>query len=58
MIENVLGRLRCEKLIRMDVDMRFIKKNFDTMIGRAAHIALISDPIVLDTIAYRFGEYL
>lgn len=57
MIENMLGKLSCEKLIRLDVDMKFIKKNLDTLIGRAAHIALITDPIVLDTYAYRFGEF-
>jgi hypothetical protein len=58
MIESILTKLKCKQLIRLDVDMKFLKKSLDTFIGRAAHIALISDPSVIDMISFRYGELL
>lgn len=58
MIENILGRLKVEKLIRVDIDISFIKTSLDTMIGRAAHVAPLSDPVILDTISHRYGDLL
>lgn len=58
MIESVLTRLTCKQLIRLDIDMKFIKKSLDTFIGRAAHIALINDPSIIDMISFRYGELL
>ena len=58
MIENILGRLKCTKLFRLDVNFNIPKKDYSlaTLIGRTAHILMIEcDPFLLALI-YRYRD--
>jgi hypothetical protein len=41
MVENILGPLEASKISRINVDFHLPETNFDTVIGRAAHIEFI-----------------
>lgn len=56
MVENINNKLRKHKIRRVDVCMKFEKSSLDTFIGRAAHIALITDGIMLDALAVRYSS--
>lgn len=56
MVENINNKLRRHKIRRVDVCMKFAKSSLDTFIGRAAHIALITDGILLDALAVRYSS--
>lgn len=58
MVESLLNKIKCGKLRRVDCCMKFPKTNFDTFTGRAAHIALISDGILLEGLSYRYASLL
>jgi hypothetical protein len=58
MVENLMNKLKSNKIRRVDVCMKFPKTTMDTFIGRAAHIALISDGILLETLSYRYADLL
>lgn len=58
MVENILGRLKCAKLFRLDVNFNIPKKDYSlaTLIGRTAHILMIEcDPFLLALI-YRYRD--
>jgi hypothetical protein len=57
-VENINNKLRRHKIRRVDVCMKFAKSSLDTFIGRAAHIALITDGIMLDALAVRYASML
>ncbi len=57
MIENLLGQINGD-LRRVDVCMKFPKKSIDTFLGRAAHISLINDGVLLESLCYRYSEFL
>ena len=57
MIENLMSRIRGD-LRRVDVCMKFPKKSIDTFLGRAAHISLINDGVLLESLCYRYSEFL
>ena len=58
MVENILNKVKCKKVLRVDLCMKFNKTTMDTFIGRAAHISLISDSILLEMLAYRYSHLL
>jgi Putative serine esterase (DUF676) len=58
MVENITNRMNKHKIRRVDVCMKFPKSNLDTFIGRAAHIALITDGILLDALALRYSDLM
>eukprot|EP00918_Siedleckia_nematoides_P075156 GHVU01164411.1.p1 GENE.GHVU01164411.1~~GHVU01164411.1.p1 ORF type:complete len:201 (+),score=34.24 GHVU01164411.1:24-626(+) len=41
MAHNILGKVKKERLFRIDVDFKIPDRNLDTMIGRAAHIQFL-----------------
>ena len=57
MVESLVGRIRGD-LRRVDVCLKFPKKSIDTFLGRAAHISLISDGVLLESLSYRYSEFL
>lgn len=58
MVDSITMQLTCKTLRRVDVCFAFGKKNIDTFIGRAAHIAMINDKVTVDYFAYRYGLFL
>lgn len=58
MVENLTNKMAHHKVRRVDVCFKFPKSSLDTFIGRAAHIALITDGILLDSLAVRYSEIL
>lgn len=58
MVENINNKVKRHKIRRVDVCMKFPKSSLDTFIGRAAHIALITDGILLEALALRYAELL
>jgi hypothetical protein len=41
-------------IIRNDVNLAFDDKSLDTFIGRAAHVSMISNHVVIDMICNRY----
>ena len=58
MVDNILAKIACNRLRRIDVCLKFAKSNLDTFIGRAAHIAMINDGVLLEMLAYRYSHLL
>lgn len=58
MVDGITMQLTCKSLRRVDICFAFGKKNIDTFIGRAAHIAMINDKVAVDYFAYRYGLFL
>jgi pimeloyl-ACP methyl ester carboxylesterase len=47
MVDNMSSMLTCPQLIKLDVHFKFKKKSLDSVIGRAAHIQFIDDPVFI-----------
>ena len=47
MINNIFRKVDEQKIVRIDVDFKNMEKDFNSMIGRTAHIQLLSDPQAL-----------
>jgi hypothetical protein len=60
MANNILSRINTDRLLRIDVNFMFHKKIFDRVIGRAAHIQMLDNTVLLNMILYccnHFFEY-
>jgi len=42
MVDNIIGRLSCPRLHRIDISMEISGQSVDNLIGRAAHINFVS----------------
>jgi pimeloyl-ACP methyl ester carboxylesterase len=58
MVDNILGRIKSQRLRRVDICLKFPKSNLDTFLGRAAHIAMINDGVLLEMLSYRYSHLL
>lgn len=56
MVDSMMAKCKGLRLRRVDVCMKFADKSLDSMIGRAAHIALISDSMILEALATRYAQ--
>ena len=56
MAQNILGKLKNDRITRVDIDMIFEDNTMDVMIGRAAHISLIDNYTLIQMICYRYGH--
>lgn len=65
MIDNILGQLQTDRIERLDVNYEIVGKyhsydqhnrNFDNMIGRAAHIAFLDNQALVKLIIYSFED--
>jgi hypothetical protein len=50
MATNILSRVRAEQILRIDCNLKFKKKNLDSMIGRAAHIQMLDNHVLLQMV--------
>jgi len=57
MASNVLGRLQSSILYRIDVNFHIPKKDFDSIIGRKAHINFLEHQALLRMIIFRYGQF-
>lgn len=58
MVDNILSRIKSDALRRVDCCLKFSKSSIDTFIGRAAHISLISDGVLLEVLGVRYAPLL
>jgi hypothetical protein len=58
MVLNILKNLHCEEILRVDLCLKFKNTSLDTLTGRAAHISLINDGLLLEMVAYRYSYLL
>ncbi len=58
MVRSLLRKIRSDCIKRVNICMKFPKSSLDTFIGRAAHIALITDGQLLDILGIRYAEFL
>ena len=58
MVQSIVESIKCHRIRRVNICMKFKKSSIDTFIGRAAHIALITDGILLQTLSYRYSDLL
>lgn len=42
MVDNIIGRLSCQRLHRIDISMEISGQSVDNLIGRAAHINFVN----------------
>ena len=55
MANNVLNNLeKCEKLYRLEVDFKIEGANFDSMIGRTAHIQLLESNTLMRVLIHKY----
>ncbi|OMJ80857.1 hypothetical protein SteCoe_18808 [Stentor coeruleus] len=52
MASNILSRITANKLYRIDVNLKLKKKNLDSMIGRAAHIQMLDNNILVQMVLH------
>ena len=66
MVENLLGRLNCQYIMRLDVNFKisskyyiyiYIYRNLDTFIGRAAHILFLDNSHLMKMLLYRYPSF-
>jgi hypothetical protein len=57
MVQNILGKLKNQVLIRVDMNLK-LGKSINSMIGRSAHIKILESLELQTIIAYFFVEYL
>ena len=50
MATNILSRVRAEQILRIDCNLNFKKKNLDSMIGRAAHIQMLDNHVLIQMV--------
>lgn len=58
MVRSLLRKIQSNRIKRVNICMKFSKQSLDTFIGRAAHIALITDGQLLDMLSIRYAELL
>jgi hypothetical protein len=58
MVVNILSKVNCEEILRVDLCLKFQNTSLDTLTGRAAHISLINDGLLLEMVAYRYSYLL
>jgi hypothetical protein len=54
MVTNILESLRCESVVRVDVNFAIRKKSVDSIIGRTAHIEFIENPTAIRMLVERY----
>ena len=47
MVDNIVNRIKAEKLHRIDINLEIPEKNVDNFIGRAAHIKFLNSKELL-----------
>lgn len=52
MANNLLNRINAEKLYRIDVNLKLKGKSIDSMIGRAAHIQMLDNHILVQMVLH------
>ena len=52
MANNILSRIRANKIYRIDVNFNITKKGIDSMIGRAAHIQMLENRVLINMILH------
>jgi pimeloyl-ACP methyl ester carboxylesterase len=52
MANNLLGRIQAEKILRIDVNLKLKSKSIDSMIGRAAHIQMLDNHILVQMVLH------
>lgn len=57
MAQNILSKLKCDSLYRVDVNFKIDEKNLDAMIGRTAHILLMECEPLLEALVHRFKDF-
>jgi len=43
MVDNLLGDVNCQSISRMNVVFNIEDRNFDSIVGRTAHVKYLSD---------------
>ena len=56
MADNILKKLECKKLLRLDVNFEIKDRTLASMIGRTAHIQMIECEPFMKAIIYKYSE--
>ena len=57
MAKNVLSKLNCEELIRLDVNFKIESNNLDNLIGRTAHILLMEYEPLIEILIHKYSDF-
>lgn len=56
MAENIISQIKASAIYKVDVAFELQESNFDTMIGRAAHIQFLEDQALMKLLFYRYWD--
>ena len=56
MADNILKKLECKKLLRLDVNFNITDRTLASMIGRTAHIQMIECEPFMQAIIHKYSE--
>ena len=56
MAKNILKEVKCDNLIRLDVNFKIEESSLDSWIGRTAHIQVIECVPFMEMMIHRYKE--
>jgi hypothetical protein len=56
MVDNILRKLECKKLLRLDVNFKITQRTIGSMIGRTAHIQMIECEPMMQALIHKYSE--
>jgi hypothetical protein len=57
MVRNIIHRVSCDTLYRLDVNFKIEGSSIDSLIGRAAHILMIENQALMKILIYRYTHF-
>lgn len=57
MVDNIFSKIKIPRIHRVSITFNMATKNFDTFLGRAAHIQYLENEILIKILVNRFEEF-
>jgi len=52
--DNIVKKLNCQKLVRLDVNFKIEESTFASLIGRTAHIQMIDNEPFIQALIHKY----
>jgi hypothetical protein len=56
MADNILKKLECRRLLRLDVNFKIVDNTLASMIGRTAHIQMIDCEPFIQALIHKYSD--
>ena len=57
MAQNVLSRIKANKLYRINVAYNIVQQSVDTFIGREAHIEFLNNKFLMEMTVHKYAQF-